>query len=156
MIMDDHTYTRAKEVVKEDAMEVAMEVTVEGSLSPFQEPESPERSGRPVQSPIEVYTIENELSNDQEELATIMPRTLVEVLEEMERERDDTKDFLKCLKPKFSELRYDEILRQPFLIGKKSATDRLTAFTPFKAEKINRSALQMFDGFESAFNSSPC
>ncbi|GIY75326.1 hypothetical protein CDAR_515041 [Caerostris darwini] len=69
MIMDDHTYTREKED--------AMEVTTEGSLSPFQDqlpPESPKRSGRPVQSPVEVCTmlqnIQNELSNDQEELAS--------------------------------------------------------------------------------------
>ncbi|GIX77127.1 hypothetical protein CEXT_535441 [Caerostris extrusa] len=65
--MDDHTYTREKED--------AMEVTAEGSLSPFQDqqlPESPKRSGRPVKSPVEVCTmlqnIQNELSNDQEEL----------------------------------------------------------------------------------------
>ncbi|GIX75297.1 hypothetical protein CEXT_201541 [Caerostris extrusa] len=47
MIMDDHTYTREKED--------AREVTAEGSLSPFQDqlpPESPKRSGRPVQSPL--------------------------------------------------------------------------------------------------------
>ncbi|GIZ03507.1 hypothetical protein CEXT_126831 [Caerostris extrusa] len=67
--MDDHTYTREKEDV--------MEVTAEGSLSPFQDqlpPESPKRSRRPVQSPIEVcnmlQNIQNELSNDQEELAS--------------------------------------------------------------------------------------
>ncbi|GIY03204.1 hypothetical protein CDAR_98781 [Caerostris darwini] len=69
MIMDDHTYTREKED--------AMEVTAEGSLSPFQDqlpPASPKRSGRPIQSPVEVCTmlqnIQNELSNDQEELAS--------------------------------------------------------------------------------------
>ncbi|GIX72366.1 hypothetical protein CEXT_590731 [Caerostris extrusa] len=67
--MDDHTYTREKED--------AMEVTAEDSLSPFQDQlplESLKRSGRPVQSPVEVYTmlqnIQNELSNDQEELAS--------------------------------------------------------------------------------------
>ncbi|GIX67416.1 hypothetical protein CDAR_534801 [Caerostris darwini] len=69
MIMDDHTYTREQED--------AMEVTAEGSLSPFQDqlpPASPKRSGRPIQSPVEVCTmlqnIQNELSNDQEELAS--------------------------------------------------------------------------------------
>ncbi|GIX74529.1 hypothetical protein CDAR_458841 [Caerostris darwini] len=69
MIMDDHTYTKEKED--------AIEVTAEGSLSPFQDqlpPESPKRSDRPVQSPVEVCTmlenIQNELSNDQEELAS--------------------------------------------------------------------------------------
>ncbi|GIY23104.1 hypothetical protein CDAR_193541 [Caerostris darwini] len=69
MIMDDHTYTREKED--------EMEVTAEGSLSPFQDqlpPASPQRSGRPIQSPVEVCTmlqnIQNELSNAQEELAS--------------------------------------------------------------------------------------
>ncbi|GIY83906.1 hypothetical protein CDAR_224171 [Caerostris darwini] len=67
--MGDHTYTREKED--------AMEVTAEGCLGPFQDqlpPESFKRSSRPVQSPIEVCTmlqnIQNELSNDQEELAS--------------------------------------------------------------------------------------
>ncbi|GIX74037.1 hypothetical protein CEXT_573461 [Caerostris extrusa] len=60
----------------EDALAEATK-KAEGSLSPFQDqlpPESPKRSGRPVQSPVEVCTmlqnIQNELSNDQEELAS--------------------------------------------------------------------------------------
>ena len=69
---------------------------------------------------------------------------------DLEREKTATKKLQKRLRPKWQELRYDEIRHKPYLIGKEKETDEMKVLSLLHCKsRIN------FDDLKNCIESSP-